>query len=274
MKILHVWNMAAVATVIARWQRKIGHDSSVVARNAFDAFGITAHYADVSILINTGAWRFLWRAANMSKSVDVVHLHDMRHTWLWRLLRVKKPIILHYHGTLTRDTPASVRAKWEKHVNGILVSTLDLTSFEYSKEAIYVPNPIDTELFAPRKIKQNGRGLCLMKMGQTAEHTKQLLDSHGFADVDWKFIPTSSRTILYPAMPEFLCGFEYYADINIIDGSVAPGSSVTGLQSMSLGVKTINYNFEVASALPRPHRPSSVVKQLDSIYKTARENKK
>ena len=37
-KILHIWDQAGVACVLAKYQRRIGHDVKVIKRASFDKF--------------------------------------------------------------------------------------------------------------------------------------------------------------------------------------------------------------------------------------------
>ena len=57
-------------------------------------------------------------------------------------------------------------------------------------------------------------------------------------------------------------------DIKLIYGNrPAPALSLTGLQALALGVKVINFEYQILNKFPSQHDPYNVVKELDSIYK-------
>ena len=52
-RILHIWDQASVSCVLAKYQRKIGHEVSVIKRDGFDKFGIM-HFYNETILKTHG----------------------------------------------------------------------------------------------------------------------------------------------------------------------------------------------------------------------------
>ena len=277
--VLHAWGTGST-NILNKWQILFGHNSTVVMRKLYDPFLISSYYN--AVVVPGHPLRFYQKALWMARHVDIIHLHDLaKRISVWRHLYTKKPLILHYHGSLTRDTPFKTRSKWESCADVLLLSTPDLLEYKYLKPPTYLPNPIDTELFAPRVIQPNNRGLVLMKKGQTSKETLSLLREHGFGDIDWEvrergstLVHNNVRNTLYRDMPDKLSQYEWYGDINIINGKLTPAHSVTGLQAMSLGLKTIDYNFEIYNTLPTKHKPENVVKKLNLIYTTALETKR
>lgn len=262
--------MASVAHVFSKQQRMRGHDSHVIILDRFDPFRISSCY-DTKVVRNSVV-RFYLKALWMSRHADIVHLHDIaRRLHFWRRIYAKKPLILHYHGSQARDTPYETRAKWERYADAILLSTPDLLDHKYLKPPMYVPNPIDTDLFAPRDIPHNNRGLVIMKKGQTRHDTLYLLKENGFGDIEWEC--KERGNVPYPKMPDYLSTYEWYGDIVILHGKLFHPHSMTGLQAMSLGVKTIDYNFKVCDTLPEQHQMAYAAEKLDSIYAAALEAK-
>jgi len=45
-KILHVWDQAGVACVLAKYQRRLGHDVKVIKRAGFDKFKIYSFHGE------------------------------------------------------------------------------------------------------------------------------------------------------------------------------------------------------------------------------------
>lgn len=279
MNIIHIKDMASVAHVISKQQKSQGHNSRVIILGRFDPFGISSVYPDTTVVRSSVYWFYL-KALWMSRHADVIHLHDIaRRLSFWKRMYSKKPLILHYHGSQARDTPYRIRARWERHADVILLSTPDLLEHKYLRHPTYIPNPIDTDLFATRDIPQNNRGLVHMKQDQTKHETLSLLKEHGFGDIDWECIEWSrsahhsAQNTLYSDMPNHLSSYEWYGDINIIHGKLSSALSMTGLQAMSLGVKTISHSFDVYDTLPEQHQMTHAVKKLDSIYAAALESK-
>jgi hypothetical protein len=61
-----------------------------------------------------------------------------------------KRVIIHYHGSAIRGMWAQRKKDWES-ADVVLVSTQELLKGAPEK-AIYLPNPVDTDLFYPRDI--------------------------------------------------------------------------------------------------------------------------
>ena len=80
------------------------------------------------------------------KPYDVFHLHSYR--FLAKSLKQRNPtskVILEYHGTDARGTPAGERFDDEQHCDLILISTPDL--IEWVPNGLWLPLPIDTDHF-------------------------------------------------------------------------------------------------------------------------------
>ncbi len=99
MRILHVWDQAGVACVMAKYQRLQGHDSNVIRISGVDKYGINDFYRDFVSFVPIE--EFVHSCIEKAESVDVIHVHSM--TDILIKLRKKfgrsKKIILHYHGT-------------------------------------------------------------------------------------------------------------------------------------------------------------------------------
>ena len=279
LNVLHIWNTSGVASVLSKQQKTVGHDSKVVMRSKYDPFCISSYYNEIMM---HNIQKFYFKSIWMSRRADIVHMHDrLKQMPYWRRLYQKKPLILHYHGSRTRNTPFEVRAPRERHADALLLATPDLLDYKYSLTPTYLPNPVDTDLFAPRhNIPHNNRGLVLMKKDQTEQETLSLLREHGFGDIDWECRERGStrvhqgiRNASYADMPDRLSQYEWYGDINILNSKLSHLHSLTGLQAMSLGVKTVDSNFDVHDVLPTQHRPENVIKKLDSIYAALLEDK-
>lgn len=265
MKILHIWDQASTASVIAKWQRKVFNHSTAVIKNAkHDKLHDTSYYGG---FIVKNKYFFVIKAVFLAKKFDIIHLHD---AWFMvvplKILYPKKKIIIHYHGSMVRAElkGKSMRLKWEKLVDGIIVATPDLIEKEYSKQPYYVPNPVDTELFTPYSKVENNNALISLKKNQSSSRTLTELSKHGF-DVKLECLNQQDK-VDYEKFPTRLAMYEYYADLPVINGELVHANSVTGLQAMAMGLKVISWDYTVSDSLPEYHKPENVVREIEKIY--------
>lgn len=265
-KILHVWDQAGVACVIAKYQRKLGHEVQVIKRNGFDKFEIMNFYNEKTIDSLIG-FLFLKKVVKYTKDFDIIHVHDLyKIVPMIRKLHPKKKIILHYHGTTLRTTPEDKRKDAELKSNVVLVSTPDLKNFV---DCTYLPNPIDLEHFSPRQIKKNNKALSLMTVRESKEKLLKLLSKNNVS-VKVDFINRERNPIQYKKIPDFLSNYEYLVDLKLVyDDKPMPAYGMIGLQALALGMKVINYEFKVAEGFPDEHDPENVIAQLMRIYEEA-----
>jgi len=262
-RILHIWDQSSISCVLAKYQRKIGHEVSVIKRDGFDKFGIMHFYNETNLKSHLGLF-FLKTALNYAKGYDVIHVHDLFQ--LIPKLKEKyqnKKIILHYHGSKLRKTPVEKRNKAESSADSVLVSTPDLLKFVKSQ---YLPNPIDIELFSPRIINENNKTVSLMTNYESNEKLNFLLRKNGI-NQNFEAWPRERKPIAYGEMPNFLSNYEYLIDLKLVyDGKPMPSYGVVGLQALSLGLKVINFEYKIVKGLPEQHRPEKVVEKLEKFY--------
>jgi hypothetical protein len=262
-KILHVWDQAGVACVLAKYQQKLGHESKVIKRAGFDKMKIFSFYRGTEFKTMFGS-KFLKIAEKEAGKYDIIHVHDLFN--LVPNLKKKYPnkkIILQYHGSRLRKTPQEKRSKDECFADKILVSTPDLKEFVDSE---YIPNPIDTEHFSIKKKIRNNKALCIMTESETKEEVSKFLKKYKI-ELNYDEISRKDNPVLYNDMPNFLSHYEYYIDLKIDElGNNRKFLSMTGLQALSLGVKVLNYNFKIINKLPEQHYPENVIEKLMKIY--------
>src|SRR5919197_2608652 len=102
MKILHIWDQAGVACVLAKYHRRIGHEVRILKRAGYDPFGISQFYNEP--LLDMDGKAFLKYAIKEAGSCDVVHVHTLYKIIpdLRKKYRDKK-LVLHYHGSEARN---------------------------------------------------------------------------------------------------------------------------------------------------------------------------
>ena len=263
MKVLHVWNTAGVASTLAKFQNKLlKWKSWVITRKIYDKYGFTI-YGKTTILPSS---LFTLMVIATLRKFDIIHVHSI-DTILPKIksLYPKKPIILHYHGSEIRNK-WSLRKRYWKLADAIIVSTKDLLESAPQERVYYLPNPVDTEIFKP---------ISSLRIKNTALF---IYDNHPKykASLEWaKSVAKKKRLklivhnravkpIKFLDMPLFLNRFEYF-----IDHKWVPALSKTALEALACNVKVIRWDGRIIENLPNQHRPENVIKALIKIYKEA-----
>jgi len=226
-----------------------------------------SHYKEETTRSIVGL-HFLYKMQKRAAEYDIVHVHDIYK--LVPKLRKRYPsktIILHWHGTILRNTSKEKRAEAERCADEVLVSTPDLLQFT---NATYLPNPIDREMFfstKQRKTHSITKVVCFMSKMENPADLRKNLDEHGIV-MDLDTVDRTTNPINYAKMPAFLQKYECLLDTKFIYGSKpGPFLSMTGLQALSVGLRVIDYEYKVRDAFPEQHDPYNVVKKLDDIYR-------
>lgn len=143
--ILHIWNTAGVASILAKWTNKLyGAHTHVYSMEKHNKFG----HLTYGELCSENDARFRYHAIQKALNFDVVHIHAYDGLAL-KMSKVlpQKPIVLHYHGSDIRGRWRRKKRFWES-ANMILVSTPDLLDGA-PEGTIHIPTSIDTDLFYP-----------------------------------------------------------------------------------------------------------------------------
>lgn len=263
MKILHFFNPAAVASVLAKYTDKIyGTESNVVMTERWDKRVRPTYYGEVW---DTNKYTFAFKFLYEARRYDIIHVHYHDNMLMpLRQLYNKKGLIMHYHGTDIRDRWES---KFDNHrfAKRILVSTPDLLDgSDWAAAPVeYLPNPVDTELFYNRNEERLPTALHFQYHAD--ELAKEYTDSRGLD------LETLSRgqTTPHLQMPQLLNQYEYYIDVKrnaIKHRSLLEAMSKTGLEALACGCKVIRWDGKIIEGLPDQHRPENVVKRLHEIY--------
>ena len=146
MKILHVWNVSGVSSVIAKhMDRNCGTKSQVVMRKAFDKFDFTATYGESW---DVGARTFVLKALIEARKYDLVHVHSLdRIVPYLKTLYPSKPVVLHYHGVGQTELWSKSESRWRR-ADSILIFGSD--QLKNAPPNVQVSEtPVDTDLFHP-----------------------------------------------------------------------------------------------------------------------------
>lgn len=258
LKVLHVCNTAGVASVIAKFMDKFyGTQSHVIHRR-----GVMRRRACDEI-VDCGPWRFALKCLLKTRKYELVHVHDFDKLLSWITVIYEKPIIMHYHGSRVRGKWKE-RTKYYRHASTILYSTPDLKERETPERAIYLPNPVDTDMFYPvcNRLKKPNSAL-------TFSHDADDL-AEALADQYNLELMILQRNVPHIDMPKTLSQFEYYIEVKRDREGRVLGKqncvSVTALQALSCGLKVVKRDGKIMEGLPKQHEPENVCRQLYEIY--------
>jgi hypothetical protein len=297
MRILHVWDQAGVACILAKYQRRQGYSSSVLRVKGQDRYGINKFYSD--LIIFSSEQDFIQRSLREADSAQLIHVHsriDVIAPLRERYGNSKK-IILHYHGTDIRGfSPPTVYQKrsWLGNIlpsskflmkklirrksgsttrnrraqlaaDRILVSTPDL--LKLVKWANYLPNPVDIEHFRPDDNRLN-RGKRALTIRSEVTDIEWALDycKRNNVDLDIETYDRTQNPVMYQDMPSFLKRYNTYVDIRLVNGKILENLSKSALESLACGLEVLDYRLHYLRGLPSEHDPSAVLSKLAKIY--------
>ncbi|MGA9150599.1 MAG: hypothetical protein WBZ36_08475 [Candidatus Nitrosopolaris sp.] len=297
MRILHVWDQAGVAFVLAKYQNLQGQYSKAIMVREYDKFGIGRFYNEH--VINVTLQKFVQRSLEEAQSADIVHVHS-RSDMVIRLRNKfgnSKKIILHYHGTDIRGIKKQklphrsklsdlavrgiftyrrvrdiilfkkrIHSQAQRLTDAVIVSTPDLLPLV--SNAVYLPNPIDTDHFAPDKIfskVERERALTMdteaIDIGLALNYCKQ----HN-VNQEIDVYNRIKDPIMYKDMPAFLKKYGLYVDVRYVDGKILENLSKTALEALACGLDVLDYKLNRRHDLPDEYTPKNVTSRLETIY--------
>ncbi len=255
-KILHVWNTAGVASVIAKFvDRGYGTQSTVITRAVADRVGLTTYgtaYPD-------GPARFFVRAVSMARGADLVHVHSLDRVVPWIKRLYGKPVVMHYHGTDVEGRWEEKRPRWSR-ADYVAVSTPNLLEGA-PPGAVQVPNPVDTDVF---------------RAGPGAREPSSAVSFHygmdGDAEAAAKKLGLSLAwldrwSVKHEDMPGVLSKYSYYIDMRKPPGRV-PARSVgkAALEALACGCSVVDWTGAVVRGLPPENEPAGVAARWNEVY--------
>jgi glycosyltransferase involved in cell wall biosynthesis len=298
MRILHIWDQAGVAFVLAKYQRLQGHDSKAIMVREYDKYGIGKFYNQYAI--DATLQDFGKKSFDEAHSADILHVHS-RSDLVFKFREEfgnSKRIILQYHGTDIRGIKKQklphrsklsdlavrgiftyrrvrdailikkrIHSKAQHLADAVIVSTPDLLPLV--SKGIHIPNPIDTDHFSPDNISS----LKLERMQALTIDTEatdmQLAISYCRKHDIKQDIDVYNRIrnpIMYGDMPAFLKKYGVYIDVRFVDGKILENSSKTALEALACGLDVIDYKLNRRHGLPVEYDPMNVTSRLETIY--------
>ncbi len=295
MYVLHIWDQAGVAFILAKFQQMNGNESKVIRVKNADKYGIDEFYKEYGLFVTTE--ELVYKSIEEARRADVIHIHSLpemviniRNTY-----GESKVIILHYHGTDIRGfsgdnsrifslrnilKPKNIVGKIRKrrlHIKAqrladrVIVSTPDL--IRLVKGSIFLPNPIDTDHFNKKMIKERSGDVyegVLVNSEVTNVELAMNYCKHKKINLNVNIYDRTKNPIYYKDVPNFLKKYDVYIDLRFVDRKLLKNLSKTALEALACGLRVLNYNLEFVDNLPSEHCPTNVVTILSSIYSNKR----
>jgi len=154
MRVLHVQNLAGVASVLSRAQRRLGHKSDVMV---FDRhpFGYEEDYVYSQSKFR-GISYLTHLLSKWGPNYDVFHFHDgpVRTFRLFldygilKHLFHKKTVYLYHGGSLRKMHRRKPYEEFNRKLTKVFVSMPDLIGYTKAR-AEWIPNPVDLSMWQP-----------------------------------------------------------------------------------------------------------------------------
>lgn len=195
---------------------------------------------------------------------DIVHIHSQDKLVPW-VKMMKKPVILHYHGS-------DIRGKWPKRkqywsrADKLFYSTKDLNE-DAPSYAEWFPNPVDTDLFYPILNHPDKDALTLSYNADI--QAKELAEKHGYN------LETLKREYKHNELPNLFRQYKAFIDIKHLKGAkfneaYYSSGSLTGLEALACGLTVVN-PYTIRTGLPFEHQASTASDQLFRVYREVSE---
>jgi hypothetical protein len=256
-RILHIWNTAGVASVIAKFtDRKYHTNSKVITRKAADKVGLTTY----GTAYNDGPARFFVRALFAARKADVVHVHSLDRIVPWIKGIYGKPVIMHYHGTDIEGRWYEKASRWGR-ADYLAVSTTNLLEGGPAS-AVFVPNPVDTDVFKPSGDVRNPRSAVSFRYGMDAD-AEHIAENLG---LELTFLDRWS--VKHVEMPEVLSKYAYYIDLRRPpEHVVARSVGKAALEALACGCRVVDWSGKVLEGLPKENDPMEVSTKWNEVYR-------
>jgi len=269
MKILHIWNTAGVASLLASTQRKYGHDASVFMRSSHDPYMFTSYYGGQTLNMSGG--EFIREAIKEAKDYDIIHVHASYR--ILERLREEYPlktIVLQHHGRELTTGDLEEVFKSYAYCDSIITSTHDLHELLNNKgiKNHYIPNAVDTNLFKPDNQDKNGALFINTKYIDT----NSMLDFIGSIPYDIYVMERELEKLTFDRMPKLLNQFELYIDVKcpeFTNYKPVQAYSRTGLEALSCGLSVLNYKGDIVRGLAAKHTPEAQFIDVLSVYRSS-----
>ncbi len=288
---LHIWDQAGVAFILAKFQQINGNESRVIRVKNKDKYGIDEFYKEYGLFV--APKELVNRSIEEAKSADIIHIHSLPEMVIniRNIYKESKIIILHYHGTDIRGfsgdnlrnilRPKNIvrkirnrrlHIKAQRLADRVIVSTPDLIGLV--KGSIFLPNPIDTSHFNKKLIKEGSSDVykgILVNSEVTNVNLAINYCKNKNINLDIDIHDRTKDPISYRDIPNFLEKYDVYIDLRFVNNKLLRNLSKTALEALACGLRVLNYDLEYLDDLPLEHYPTNVITMLSSIYSNKRK---
>jgi len=266
--VLFIWDIAGIASMLAKGMTAAGLNCSCMMRKAFDKGRISEFYG---ALLHDGSGKtFIEAAKKASSKARILHFSYLdsfsvkgspnKSPLLPLFSSPSKKLIMHYHGSDIRGRGKEKR-QYYAPADIVLVSTRDL--LDEVPAATWLPRPVDTDHFKPLSVVKKRRSAIFVNVAPMWLRTaKQFCRSRDLTltIVDRK----SGYWIPYQQYPRFLNRFEYFLDFK-----GQKELSKNALEALACGLKVVHADREgevtFHSKLPEINRLKNVLKRYSDI---------
>ena len=256
-KVIHIFDIAGVSSIIAHtMDKKFGTESIVITNR--DPWGVTTY----GRVLNKHPIVFWFIVLYETRKYDIIHLNfHTQFAWLFKLFYPKKPLIIHYHGS-------EIRKKWDtkrdwRHANYVYVSTKDLL-IGAPEHVEYLPNPVDTSLFYPRDLSQIPQDSACYFSYDADDVALKLAREHDLC------LTIYERNQPHRIIPEILSKHKLFLDIKRVNGVLLYPKGIyskLALEALRIGLKVISTNGEITSTFPIEHDTELITQKVYATYK-------
>jgi glycosyltransferase involved in cell wall biosynthesis len=295
--VLHIWDQAGVAFILAKFQQANGNESKVIRIKNADKYGIDEFYKEYGLFV--APEELIYKSIEEARKADIIHIHSLPEMVIniRKIYGGSKIIILHYHGTdirgFSKDNlrtfnlrnilkPKNIVKKIKKrrlHIKAqrladrVIVSTPDL--IQLVKGSVFLPNPIDTDHFNNKKLTKErsvdiSKGVIVNSEVTNIELAMNYFE-HKKIDLNIDIYDRTKNPIYYEDVPNFLKKYDVYVDLRFVNRKLLKNLSKTALEALACGLRVLNYKLEYMNNLPSEHCPTNVVTILSSIYSHKRD---
>jgi glycosyltransferase involved in cell wall biosynthesis len=295
--VLHIWDQAGVAFILAKFQQANGNESKVIRIKNADKYGIDEFYKEYGLFV--APEDLIYKSIEEARKADIIHIHSLPEMVIniRKIYGRSKIIILHYHGTDIRGFPKDnsrtfnlgnilkpknivkkikkrrLHIKAQRLADRVIVSTPDL--IQLVKGSVFLPNPIDTDHFNNKKLTKErsvdiSKGVIVNSEVTNIELAMNYFE-HKKIDLNIDIYDRTKNPIYYKDVPNFLKKYDVYVDLRFVNRKLLKNLSKTALEALACGLRVLNYKLEYMNNLPSEHCPTNVVTILSSIYSHKRD---
>ncbi|MFB0522282.1 MAG: hypothetical protein ACETV1_00800 [Candidatus Bathyarchaeia archaeon] len=266
--ILFIWDIAGIASMLARELTARSLKASCMMRREFDKGRISEFYGAV---LHDGSG-FIDASRKASEKARILHFSYLdsfsvkgHSTPLLPLFKYHgRKIIMHYHGSDIRGKGTQKRLYYAP-ADLVLVSSRDL--LREVPDATWLPRPVDTDHFKPLQVARKKRSAVYVNVISTWLRTAEKFCCErglSLTVVDRE----SDQWIRYSEYPLFLNRFEYFLDFKGQEEL-----SKNALEALSCGLKVVHINrqgeISFHSSLPEMNHLGNVVKRYIELLREA-----